>query len=162
MRTIEYNRKAAVEYAKRWAYDRNPKYYDFSEIGGDCTNFISQCLYAGCHIQNYSRFYGWYYNNLNDRSPSWTSAHYLHRFLTTNTDVSLYGVETEPFSPDIQEGDIIQLRFADKDIYTHSLLVIDPINMTVATHTFDAYDRPVTTYNYKDIRFIHILYARQK
>ena len=25
----EYNRTAAVEYANRWAYFRNPKYYDF-------------------------------------------------------------------------------------------------------------------------------------
>ena len=33
-----YNRQLAVEYAHRWAYDRNPKYYNFSGIGGDCAN----------------------------------------------------------------------------------------------------------------------------
>lgn len=26
---------------------RSPAYYDFSRIGGDCTNFASQGLYAG-------------------------------------------------------------------------------------------------------------------
>ena len=34
---IPYNRTAAVEYANRWAYFRNPEFYDFSAIGGDCT-----------------------------------------------------------------------------------------------------------------------------
>lgn len=33
-----YNRQAAVEYAHLWAYGRNPNYYDFHGIGGDCTN----------------------------------------------------------------------------------------------------------------------------
>lgn len=26
---MEYNRANAVAYAKKWAYGRNPKYYDF-------------------------------------------------------------------------------------------------------------------------------------
>lgn len=48
---MRYNREKAVEYARRWAYDRNPQYYNFDPIGGDCTNFVSQCLFAG------SRYY---------------------------------------------------------------------------------------------------------
>ncbi len=46
MRIKEYNRENAVEYAKIWAYKRNPKYYNFDPVGGDCTSFVSQCLYA--------------------------------------------------------------------------------------------------------------------
>ena len=42
---LPYNRRAAVAYAHKWAYSRNPAFYDFSEIGGDCTNFASQCRY---------------------------------------------------------------------------------------------------------------------
>ena len=41
MREIPYNRTAAVNYARKWALGRNPAYYDFEEIGGDCTNFAS-------------------------------------------------------------------------------------------------------------------------
>ena len=37
---IPYNRTAAVEYANRWAYFRNPEFYDFSAIGA--TAQISQ------------------------------------------------------------------------------------------------------------------------
>ena len=32
---LPYDRRAAVAYAHKWAYGRNPAYYDFSEIGGD-------------------------------------------------------------------------------------------------------------------------------
>ena len=49
MKLIEfpYNRELAVAYAHRWAYGRNPEYFDFQGIGGDCTNFASQCIYGG-------------------------------------------------------------------------------------------------------------------
>ena len=40
----EYNREHALQYAKKWALSRNPLCYNFSGIGGDCTNFVSQCL----------------------------------------------------------------------------------------------------------------------
>ncbi|MBP3352092.1 MAG: amidase domain-containing protein [Lachnospiraceae bacterium] len=53
MREITYNRTAAVYYARKWALGRNPAYYDFEEVGGDCTNFASQCIYAGAGVMNY-------------------------------------------------------------------------------------------------------------
>ena len=43
----EYNREAAAEYARTWALYRNPKYKDYDSWGGDCTNYISQCIHAG-------------------------------------------------------------------------------------------------------------------
>ena len=45
--SFSYNAQKAYNYAKRWALDRNPNYYDYSEEGGDCANFVSQCLIAG-------------------------------------------------------------------------------------------------------------------
>lgn len=65
-----YNRKVAYHYAKTWATSRNPKYYNFNHIGGDCTNFASQVLIAGGCKMNYDRWTGWYYNNVNNRSPA--------------------------------------------------------------------------------------------
>ena len=79
-----YNREAVYEYAKKWAYGRNPKYYNFDSVGGDCTNFVSQCIYAGCKQMNYNRNNGWYYINGNNKSPSWTGVEFLYNFLTTN------------------------------------------------------------------------------
>lgn len=54
MRILEYDRQAAFEYAKKWAFRRNPRYYNFEKIGGDRTNFASQCIYAGA--KNYELY----------------------------------------------------------------------------------------------------------
>ena len=35
----DYDRSAAVLYAHQWAYGRNPAFYDYENLGGDCTNF---------------------------------------------------------------------------------------------------------------------------
>ena len=61
---INYNRQKAVAYARRWALGRNPEFYDYNEIGGDCTNFVSQCVYAGIGIMNYNTDNGCELENL--------------------------------------------------------------------------------------------------
>lgn len=66
-----YRRLNAVLYAHRWAYGRNPQFYDYEAIGGDCTNFASQCIYAGAGVMNYTPIYGWYYINPDDKAPAW-------------------------------------------------------------------------------------------
>ena len=108
MRETGYDRRAAVEYALKWAYSANPRYYYFDAIGGDCTNFISQCLYAGCGVMNYSQENGWYYINLNNRSPSWTGVVFLREFLLTNKGAGVYGEEA-PLGR-LERGDLIQLE----------------------------------------------------
>ena len=55
-----YLRGRAVAYAERWALSRNPLFYDFAGVGGDCTNFVSQCILAGCCTMNFTPTYGWY------------------------------------------------------------------------------------------------------
>ena len=40
----EYDPNKAIAYAKRWALDRNPRYHDYTGMGDDCANFVSQCL----------------------------------------------------------------------------------------------------------------------
>ncbi len=55
MIVLNYDRKKAVEYAHKWALKRNPLYYNFDKLGGDCTNFISQCIYHSCNIMNYKK-----------------------------------------------------------------------------------------------------------
>ena len=69
----DYDRKAAVLYAHAWAYGRNPAFYDYEQVGGDCTNFASQCIFAGCGIMNFTPTYGWYYITANQKAPAWTA-----------------------------------------------------------------------------------------
>ena len=80
----EYDRRRAREYARRWAYGRNPLFYNFTGIGGDCTNFISQCILAGCCTMNCRETFGWYYNSSYARTPSWTGVQYLYCLLYTS------------------------------------------------------------------------------
>ena len=159
MKFREYNRKKAIEYATKWAYKRNPKYYNFDSIGGDCTSFISQCIYAGAGIMNYKKHIGWYYNSVHDRTASWSGVEFLYDFLTKNK-----GIGPRAKMIDIENlniGNIIQLRFL-KDRFSHSLIIVDKKGNTlddiyIATHTEDAYYRKLSTYNFKDIRFLHII-----
>ncbi|MEG0753033.1 MAG: amidase domain-containing protein [Angelakisella sp.] len=165
LKEFPYNRQAAVNYAHQWAYRRNPAFYDFEEIGGDCTNFASQCILAGTGVMNFTETYGWYYLNVNHRSPSWTGVVYLYDFLTTNEGVGPYGVEVEQDA--VQPGDICQL-FMDKGRFQHSpvITVVDSPptlgNIQVAAHSYDVDCRPLDTYNFKQIRFIHIQGYRAK
>ena len=110
MREIPYDRGAAVDYARRWALSRNPAFYDFSDIGGDCTNFVSQCIYAGAGVMNYTKDTGWYYISSSDRTPSWTGVEYLYDFLIIFHhfyDKSYYVIEVQPKTASIKFYSII-------------------------------------------------------
>lgn len=159
MKIKKYNRQKAILYAKKWAYKRNPKYYNYDKIGGDCTNFISQCIYAGSGIMNYDKNRGWYYRNGNDKSPSWTGVEFLYEFIIQNKGLSVFGKEVQ--ESEIEIGDIIQLSFNGKS-YGHSLIVIDNRELTIASHTFDSYNRKLSTYVYQKARFIHIDGVREE
>lgn len=158
LKTKQYNRLKAVQYAEKWAYKRNPKYYNFDEIGGDCTSFISQCIYAGSNIMNYKKYLGWYYNSVNDRAPAWSGVEFLYNFLTANKGVGPRAIETDMTQVEI--GDVVQLKFLN-DRFSHSLIIVDKKdsnldNIYVATHTDDSYHRKLSSYKYQNIRFLHI------
>lgn len=166
MRFIPYNREKAVAYANYWAYRRNPQYYDFSEIGGNCTNFASQCLYTGTGVMNYTPTYGWYYTSINDRAPAWTSVEYFNRFITTNTGSGPYGENVD--IADILVGDFVQLKFNGKSVFGHTPVVVSivdkssPAGIYIAANSYDCDCRPLSTYqNVAEYRYIHILGARE-
>ncbi|MDR1693487.1 MAG: amidase domain-containing protein [Oscillospiraceae bacterium] len=155
---IRYDRGKAVSYAHRWAFRRNASYYDFSNIGGDCTNFCSQCLYAGCGMMNYTPDVGWFYGSPDSRAAAWSGVEFLYKFLTTNRGDG-------PFASDLplrraQIGDIIQLSF-DGAAFVHSLLVVHTRpEILVSTHTMDSDNRALSSYTYEKSRLLHILGAR--
>ena len=154
MKVKPYNRASAVEYARKWAYDRNREYYDFQNIGGDCTNFASQCIYAGAEVMNFTKIFGWYYRSISDRTASWSGVEYLYNFLINNKSTGPYGREVK--ETEIEPGDIVQLgNLSGKFYHSPVILATSPI-ILVAAHTDDALDRPLYWYNYEVARFIHI------
>lgn len=154
MNTISYNRTSAIAYAQKWALSRNPRYYNFDPVGGDCTSFISQCLFAGSNKMNYNFENGWYYNNGYDKSPSWSGVEFLYKFLTTNKSYGPRGIATS--QENIIPGDIAQLSFSGTK-FEHSLFIIDTSNgISIATHTYDVLGKKLDAYTFAKVRFVHI------
>lgn len=162
---IDYHREDAVRYAHQWAYSRNPAYYNYDKLGGDCTNFASQCIFSGAGVMNYQKESGWYYRNANDKSPSWTGVEFLRNFLVRNTK------GPGPFArevniEDIMAGDIIQLSF-DGNYFQHTPFVVETglvpsvDNILIAAHTINCDNRTLNTYAYNKIRFLHIEAVRK-
>ena len=160
MTLYPYDRQAAVDYAHRWAYARNPKFYDFENLGGDCTNFVSQCLYAGSGIMNFTPEFGWYYIDVNERSPSWTGVPYLFDYLT-RTDGSVGPVGQDASMSQMEPGDLLQLSF-DGIHYQHTPIIVAvrypsaPSRILVAAHSNDTDYKRLSSYQYRSDRYIHI------
>ncbi len=150
-----YNREFAYAYAARWAFERNPLFYNFTGIGGDCTSFVSQCIYAGCCEMNYDKTNGWYYVDLNDRSPSWSGVSFFYDFMTTNKLNGPFGRETG--IEDIEIGDAVQLM-NKMERYYHTLIVTgkDRGKILVSAHSDDAFNRRLDSYTFAGARYIHI------
>lgn len=165
LRAIPYDRNAAVRYAHQWAYGRNPRFYDYEEVGGDCTNFASQCLYAGTGVMNFTPDLGWYYIDANRKAPAWTGVPYFYNFLTRK-DLSPGPVGVETTLDNLEPGDFIQLRF-HSEVFSHTPIIVAMgssltlQNTLIAAHSYDADWRQMSSYDYKEIRFIHILGAYQ-
>jgi len=153
--TLPYDRQNAVRYAERWALARNPLFANFTGIGGDCTNFVSQCVYAGSCVMNYTPTFGWYYVSTTDRAPAWTGVEYFYNFMTGNDGVGPYAAEAD--AGDVQLGDVVQLGDDTGDFY-HTLLItgFSEGGYLVSAHSDDALNRPLNTYTFAMARFLHI------
>ena len=162
MEFMPYRREVAVAYAHKWAYGRNPEYFDYETIGGDCTNFASQCIFAGTGRMNDTPTFGWYYISAADKAPAWTGVEYLHNFLCRDRISPGPVAQVTQNLAQAEPGDIIQLLF-DGEIFQHSPVVVssdgsgDPEHIQLAAHSFDADCRPLRSYQYQSYRLLHIL-----
>ena len=108
---------------------------------------------------NYNKVNGWYYINSNDKSPSWTGVEFLYDFLIHNTNYGPCGEETNNLG--LKIGDVVQLSFSGVK-FEHSLIVVNISNIAdlskiyIASHTLDSYNKPISSYKFKKIRFVHI------
>ena len=162
MRILEYDREQAVAYAKKWAYARNPKYFNFNSLGGDCTNFASQCLFAGAMQMNFTPDIGWYYKSASDRAAAWTGVEYFYNFLINNAQTPI-GNGAGPFGEpclvhELEIGDFVQFGRETGDFY-HTPVVVgfqrgEPL---LATHSYDSLNRPLSSWRYERIRCIHVV-----
>jgi hypothetical protein len=159
---IPYNREKAVEYARKWALSRNPLFVDFTGGGGNCTNFVSQSILAGCGIMDFTPTFGWYYRTINDRAPAWSGVDELYGYLTGSGGFAGQDM-AGPFATEVRQrrqieiGDVIQLANGEGAFY-HTLIIsgFEGSDILICAHSDDALDRRLSTYNYASLRVLHI------
>lgn len=119
LKLATYNRAAAVDYANRWWNSHNPAFPVFND---DCTNYISQCLYAGgAPMRGYPNTHdGWWIRG-NKWSLSWATTHSLRWYLGG----SKRGLTaTQVARPEqLQLGDVILYDFQGNGRWDHATIV---------------------------------------
>ncbi|UKS26500.1 amidase domain-containing protein [Paenibacillus sp. HWE-109] len=144
-RKIIYNRPKAAEYAETWWKTPNPKYEEF-EV--DCTNFVSQCLFAGGAPMDYTgkRDLGWWYAGRRGHqelwSFSWAVANSLQTFLS-HSRKGLHGHAVDD-PRELQQGDTISYDWDGDGRFQHNVIVIgkDANDMPlVNAHTYNSRNR---------------------
>ncbi|OUC88139.1 amidase domain-containing protein [Streptomyces swartbergensis] len=117
--TASYDYTAMAKYAEKHWKNYNSNYRKFNDVGGDCTNFISQALRAGGWKNNtgwYKSYKNWWYNSSN-QTTSWINVNYwasfaLHSDRAYNLDnVYKLGI-----------GDILQMDFSGNRSKDHSMI----------------------------------------
>lgn len=124
-RRVPYRREAAVAYAERWWNEPNPGYENF-EV--NCTNYVSQCVFAGQAPMNYTgrRDSGWWYrgreNGREMWSYSWAVADSLQRYLPYPRASGLRAEAVD--SPErLQLGDVICYDWEGNGRFGHNTIV---------------------------------------
>ncbi|MCC3869882.1 amidase domain-containing protein [Terrisporobacter mayombei] len=155
MKFYEYDRIAAVQYARKWALSRNPKFQDYEDWGGNCTNFISQCVNAGgVPMDPYGDniMKQWYWYSDKRRTPSWTAAQPFFEYFTGNNkgNTKNFGAYAAESNYDEMElGDIVQLIKDGKAYHTMIITGIlfdgDKVHDYLESqNTYDLLDYPLS------------------
>ena len=178
-----YDRQAAVAYAQKWAKSYNPVWGNYSTAnsggGGDCTNFVSQVLYAGGIPEDKSGSAQWYWDNgkppsvSSSRSASWTGVNELYNYIKTNTSGNGWrGPQGNVYASrkDMKIGDIIQIDFGKNGTWDHSVVVTKTwttgflwwkkYNILVSYHTTNTLDKNLDNITNANFRYISIKGSR--
>lgn len=135
-----YDALQAVRYAERYWNDYNPKYPRFDN---DCTNYISQCLFAGGAemVGGSDRAKGWWMRD-GTWSYSWTTAQAFYLYLMASR-IGLRAKVVE--SPkQLLLGDVICYDFEGDGRMNHTTIVVaktDDGEPLVNAHTYNSRNR---------------------
>ena len=138
-------RAKIVTYAKKWWNKRNPAY---TSVNVDCTNFVSQAMYAGGWTEVtglYNSDTAWWHNGPDwpiPKSYAWASATSFYNFARTHSArVTRYSSVY-----DLRTGDLLQydIGATGKD---HSMVVTSTATggPYLTYHTTDTLNKPFST-----------------
>ncbi|MBI4856975.1 MAG: amidase domain-containing protein [Acetobacterium woodii] len=172
-----YQPEAAVNYAMTWVDPektlRNLAQFGvYDDVGGNCNNYISQCLNAGgipmdIFGDEFTQW-KWYSDELNldeiesGRSPAWAGVNEFYLYARENTGYGLSAVVDENvYSGAV--GDILQFGYDNQ--WLHSVIITQVIkdqdgkvvDYLINSNTTDRISYPASAYGYPQQRLIKIL-----
>jgi hypothetical protein len=183
--TSTYNRDSAYNWAHSYWDNYSTAFINLGAQkwdGGDCTNFVSQCLKAGNANNDKTGSYQWYYDSIGTGKPTndsyswtWSTARGLNYILLGNYKANEYGPKgTEKVITGDSEynasigqylmlGDIIQYQWKPNSKITHAALIVGMLynsskeryEPVIAEHTNNSWYTPWINNAYKT-HFVHI------
>ena len=135
------------------------------ENGGDCTNFVSQCLRAGGAPMDYNNSRPWWYDVRGKSSICWAVANSLFWYLKTNQSLNrnfIKGLEVEDRN-ELEIGDLIFYENYGKVIFHAAIItsfieeygIIEP---RISQHSYNQLNETYKkSYDYKKAHFLKII-----
>lgn len=120
-----YDRQGAAEYARQWYDGYNPAFPKAE--GKDCTNFISQCLYAGGAPEDWSGVHRWYHGpRIEDCSITWATSHSLYWYLMRDRDLTQGPRGKRATIEELEIGDLIFYNWEKNqdNAFNHTRIII--------------------------------------
>ncbi|MCD8381172.1 MAG: amidase domain-containing protein [Lachnospiraceae bacterium] len=166
-----YDRAAALAYSYAYIYKRNSgSYVDYSGLGGNCQNYVSQCLFAGGIPMDIvgDEIWKWYdarisnTNSVYGRSSSWTGVDEFVLYAQSNTGYGLVAEVDAPYFTG-EAGDVLQ--FGTEGDWRHAVIITDVvcdengtvIDYLVNSNTSNLENYPASLYGYPEVILTKII-----
>lgn len=163
----KYDRESATNYAIKYALEPNSKYKYFEYVngnGGDCTNFVSQCLKAGGAPLDYNNIRPWWYELRGSCSICWSVAHALYWYLKINQSTNrnvIKGLEIEARHK-LEIGDLVFYENYRNVIFHAAIItsfveVYGNVEPCISQHSYNQLNETYEkNYTYKKAHFLKI------
>jgi len=126
-----YNRSAAVSYADQWAHGRNSYYSNYTL---DCTNFVSQILWAGglpriptcnasaCQTDNASDSRQWWFVPVSRvNSKTWSATDWMNQHFSQYQG-SRFQIKAS--ATNLRRGDVLLMQLPDTSKPSHARIIV--------------------------------------
>jgi hypothetical protein len=115
----KYRYAAMAAYAEKYWTNYNTAYRRYSGAGGDCTNFLSQSLYAGGwkKVLSSAEDYGTWYSKSSGESDTWIGVNEWSWFTQTARRTTALA---NAYQMDV--GDVLQMDFDEDGSKDHSMM----------------------------------------
>lgn len=164
-----YDRNKATAYADLYYTRRNPEWYNFTDEGGNCQNYASQCILEGGIPMDYEGEEQWkcyiedpeYDPEINEeesdwgRTKSWVSVTHFYNYARENNGKGLVA-ET---NINIFYGEPGDLVLVGNGSLAHTVIISKVVDGHILVHSnsIDMKNYPLEAYTYNNVQLVKIL-----